>query len=251
MIKLQGLHKSYGAKTILSGIDLEVNKGETVTIIGPSGAGKSTALRCINILERPDKGTLTIGEKSYDLAKLTSKEILEIRQSTAMVFQNFSLFENKTALQNITLPLIKAKKINKYEAEKIAIENLAQVGLLEWKDHYPSQLSGGQQQRVGIARALALKPEVILFDEPTSALDPEKVQDVLEIIKRISKEQHITSVIVTHELEFALDVADKIVFLADGRVVEEGTAKEVLKTPKDERTIKFLGHFADKLEYVI
>ncbi|WP_026656262.1 amino acid ABC transporter ATP-binding protein [Butyrivibrio sp. AE3003] len=251
MIKLQGLHKSYGAKTILSGIDLEVNKGETVTIIGPSGAGKSTALRCINLLETPDKGTLTIGEKSYDLAKLTSKEILEIRQSTAMVFQNFSLFENKTALQNITLPLIKAKKINKYEAEKIAIENLAQVGLLEWKDHYPSQLSGGQQQRVGIARALALKPEVILFDEPTSALDPEKVQDVLEIIKRISKEQHITSVIVTHELEFALDVADKIVFLADGKVVEEGTAKEVLKNPKDDRTIKFLGHFADKLEYVI
>ena len=168
-----------------------------------------------------------------------------------MVFQNFSLFENKTALQNITLPLIKAKKINKDEAEKIAIENLTQVGLLDWKDHYPSQLSGGQQQRVGIARALALKPEVILFDEPTSALDPEKVQDVLEIIKRISKEQHITSVIVTHELEFALDVADKIVFLADGRVVEEGTAKEVLKNPKDERTIKFLGHFADKLEYVI
>ncbi|WP_034468661.1 amino acid ABC transporter ATP-binding protein [Butyrivibrio sp. AE2005] len=251
MIKLQGLHKSYGAKTILSGIDLEVNKGETVTIIGPSGAGKSTALRCINLLETPDKGTLTIGEKSYDLAKLTSKEILEIRQSTAMVFQNFSLFENKTALQNITLPLIKAKKINKYEAEKIAIENLDQVGLLEWKDHYPSQLSGGQQQRVGIARALALKPEVILFDEPTSALDPEKVQDVLEIIKRISKEQHITSVIVTHELEFALDVADKIMFLADGRVVEEGTAKEVLKNPKDDRTIKFLGHFADKLEYVI
>lgn len=251
MIKLQGLHKSYGAKTILSGIDLEVNKGETVAIIGPSGAGKSTALRCINLLETPDKGTLTIGEKSYDLAKLTNKEILEIRQSTAMVFQNFSLFENKTALQNITLPLIKAKKINKYEAEKIAIENLAQVGLLEWKDHYPSQLSGGQQQRVGIARALALKPEVILFDEPTSALDPEKVQDVLEIIKRISKEQHITSVIVTHELEFALDVADKIVFLADGRVVEEGTAKEVLKNPKDDRTIKFLGHFADKLEYVI
>ena len=251
MIKLQGLHKSYGAKKILSGIDIEVNKGETVAIIGPSGAGKSTALRCINLLESPDEGTLTIGEKSYDLAKLTSKEILEIRQSTAMVFQNFSLFENKTALQNITLPLIKAKKLSKDEAEKIAIENLTQVGLLDWKDHYPSQLSGGQQQRVGIARALALKPEVILFDEPTSALDPEKVQDVLEIIKRISKEQHITSVIVTHELEFALDVADKIVFLADGRVVEEGTAKEVLKNPKDERTIKFLGHFADKLEYVI
>lgn len=250
MIRMQGLYKSFGEKTILKGIDLEVNKGETVAVIGPSGAGKSTALRCMNLLERPDKGILTIGERTYDLSGLKKREILEIRQSTAMVFQNFSLFENKTAIQNIILPLIKAKKHSRSDAERIAMEHLKQVGLSEWKDYYPSQLSGGQQQRVGIARALALKPEVILFDEPTSALDPEKVQDVLEIIRKISKE-HITSIIVTHELEFALEVADKILFLSDGGIVEEGPAKEVLKNPKDERTVKFLGHFADKLEYVI
>ncbi|MCR5720326.1 MAG: amino acid ABC transporter ATP-binding protein [Lachnospiraceae bacterium] len=250
MIKLQGLYKSFGGKTILNGIDLEVSKGETVAVIGPSGAGKSTALRCINLLEKPDKGRLTIGEDSYDFEKITPKDILKIRQSTAMVFQNFSLYENKTALQNITLPLIKAKKYSKEKAIESALENLKAVGLLDRKDYYPSQLSGGQQQRVGIARALALKPEVILFDEPTSALDPEKVKDVLEIIKRISRER-ITSVIVTHELEFAMDVADKVVFLADGLVVEEGSPREVLKNPKDPRTLRFLGHFADKLEYVI
>ncbi len=250
MIQIQGLCKSYGKKSILKDVDLSVNKGETTAIIGPSGAGKSTALRCINLLERPDKGSLGIGNKNYDLSKLSNKEILEIRKSTAMVFQNFSLYENKTAFQNITLPLIKAKGYSKKDAEDIAEERLSEVGLLEWKDHYPSQMSGGQQQRVGIARALALKPEVILFDEPTSALDPEKVKDVLEIIKRIS-EDRITSIIVTHELEFALDVADKVAFMEDGRIVEEGSARDVLKNPKDERTVRFLGHFVDKLEYVI
>ncbi|NEX02575.1 amino acid ABC transporter ATP-binding protein, PAAT family (TC 3.A.1.3.-) [Pseudobutyrivibrio sp. NOR37] len=250
MIKIQNLQKSFGDKVILKNIDLDVAEGETVAIIGPSGSGKSTTLRCINLLERPDQGELTIGKNTYDFNKLTKHQITEIRRTTAMVFQNFSLYENKTALQNITLPLIKAKGYGKHEAEKTALEYLDKVGLKDWKDHYPAQLSGGQQQRVGIARALALKPEVILFDEPTSALDPERVQGVLEIIKEISKER-ITSVIVTHELEFALDVADKVVFIADGEVVEKGTAKEVLKSPKDERTIKFLGHFADKLEYVI
>ena len=250
MIKIRNLQKSFGDKVILKNIDLDVAEGETVAIIGPSGSGKSTTLRCINLLERPDQGELTIGKNTYDFNKLTKHQITEIRRTTAMVFQNFSLYENKTALQNITLPLIKAKGYEKHEAEKTALEYLDKVGLKDWKDHYPAQLSGGQQQRVGIARALALKPEVILFDEPTSALDPERVQGVLEIIKEISEER-ITSVIVTHELEFALDVADKVVFIADGEVVEKGTAKEVLKSPKDERTIKFLGHFADKLEYVI
>lgn len=250
MIKIRNLQKSFGDKVILKNIDLDVAEGETVAIIGPSGSGKSTTLRCINLLERPDQGELTIGKNTYDFNKLTKHQITEIRRTTAMVFQNFSLYENKTALQNITLPLIKAKGYEMHEAEKTALEYLDKVGLKDWKDHYPAQLSGGQQQRVGIARALALKPEVILFDEPTSALDPERVQGILEIIKEISKER-ITSVIVTHELEFALDVADKVVFIADGEVVEKGTAKEVLKSPKDERTIKFLGHFADKLEYVI
>lgn len=167
-----------------------------------------------------------------------------------MVFQNFSLYENKTALWNIMLPLIKVKKYSKADAEEIAKKQLEQVELLPWKDHYPAQLSGGQAQRVGIARALALKPEVILFDEPTSALDPEMVKGVLNIIREISKER-ITSIIVTHELEFALDVADHAVFMEGGKVVEKGTAEEVLKYPKNERTIQFLGHFADKMEYEI
>ena len=250
MIKIRNLQKSFGDKVILKNIDLDVAEGETVAIIGPSGSGKSTTLRCINLLEKPDKGELTIGKNTYDFNNLSKHEITQIRRTTAMVFQNFSLYENKTALENITLPLIKAKGYSKKDAESEALLQLEKVGLAEWKDHYPSQLSGGQQQRVGIARALALKPEVILFDEPTSALDPERVQGVLEIIKEISEER-ITSVIVTHELEFALDVADKVVFIADGEVVEKGTAREVLKNPKDERTIKFLGHFADKLEYII
>lgn len=250
MIKIRNLQKSYGEKTILNNINLDVAEGETVAIIGPSGSGKSTTLRCINLLEQPDKGELTIGEKTYNFNHLTKHEITEIRRTTAMVFQNFSLYENKTALENITLPLIKAKKYSKKDAIETAVKYLEKVGLKDWKDHYPCQLSGGQQQRVGIARALALKPEVILFDEPTSALDPERVQGVLEIIKEISEER-ITSIIVTHELKFALDVADKVIFIADGDIVEQGTAEEVLKNPQDDRTIRFLGHFADKVEYVI
>ena len=250
MIKIRNLQKSYGDKTILNNIDLDVAEGETVAIIGPSGSGKSTTLRCINLLEQPDRGELTIGENTYDFKHLTKRDITEIRRTTAMVFQNFSLYENKTALENITLPLIKAKRYSKKDAVEAALKYLDKVGLKDWKDHYPSQLSVGQQQRVGIARALALKPEVILFDEPTSALDPERVQGVLEIIKEISEER-ITSIIVTHELEFALDVADKVIFIADGDIVDQGTAVEVLKNPKDERTIRFLGHFADKLEYSI
>lgn len=250
MVKIRNLHKSFGDRVILDNINFDVNEGETVAIIGPSGSGKSTTLRCINLLETPDQGELTLAGKTYDFSKLSKSDISEIRKSTAMVFQNFSLYENKKAIENITLPLIKGKGYSKKDAEAEALKQLENVGLLDWKDHYPSQLSGGQQQRVGIARALALKPEVILFDEPTSALDPERVQGVLNIIKEISEER-ITSIIVTHELEFALDVADRVIFIADGNIVEEGTAKEVLTNPKDERAIKFLGHFADKLEYVI
>ena len=250
MIRVKGLKKAFGDKEILKGIDLEVATGETVVIIGPSGSGKSTALRSINRLEHPEAGKLFIGDKVYDLANATPKEITEIRKSTAMVFQNFSLFENKTAIENIMLPLIKSKGLSKKEAREIALSYLDEVGLLEWKDHYPIQLSGGQAQRVGIARALALKPEVVLFDEPTSALDPERVQGVLELIKKVSKER-ITSVIVTHELKFALEVADHVIFMEGGYIVEKGSARDVLLNPKEERTIRFLGHFADKMEYVI
>ncbi|MCR4998309.1 MAG: amino acid ABC transporter ATP-binding protein [Lachnospiraceae bacterium] len=250
MVKVRNLRKSFGKKLILDGINFDVPEGSTIAIIGPSGSGKSTALRCMNLLERPEEGTLQIAGKTYDLARVSSKDIHEIRRATGMVFQNFSLYENKTALENITLPLIKARGYSKEEATKTALEYLRQVGLEDWQNHYPAQLSGGQAQRVGIARALALKPEIILFDEPTSALDPERVQDVLEIIREISKER-ITSVIVTHELQFALDVADYVIFMADGNIVEEGAPKDVLLTPKNERTVQFLGHFADKLEYVI
>lgn len=250
MIRVRGLKKSFGEKQILKGIDLEVPTGETIVIIGPSGSGKSTVLRCINRLEHPEEGKLLIGAREYDLAHATKKEILSIRKQMAMVFQNFSLFENKTALDNIKLPLVKAKGYSDKEATKIALSYLDEVGLTEWKNHYPIQLSGGQAQRIGIARALALKPEVILFDEPTSALDPERVQGVLELIKKVSAER-ITSVIVTHELKFALEVADNVIFMEDGVIVERGDAKEVLLIPKEERTVRFLGHFADKMEYVI
>jgi len=250
MIKVNNLHKSFGDRVILNGIDIEVPTGETVAIIGPSGSGKSTALRCVNLLEKPEKGTLTIGQNTYDFEKLTKKEIQDIRRQTAMVFQNFCLYENKTALQNITLPLIKAKGIDKKEAEKIALELLDKIELADWKDYYPAQLSGGQQQRVSIARALALKPEVILFDEPTSALDPEMVQGVLKIIKEVSRER-ITSVIVTHELAFALDVADHVIFMENGVIVEQGTAKDVLQEPKNPRTREFLGSFLGSSDFVI
>ena len=250
MIRVENLYKSFGDRQILKGIDIEVNTGETVAILGPSGSGKSTTLRCINQLEKADSGYLTIGENRYDLSKLTKDDLRQIHSSTAMVFQNFSLFENKTALNNIMLPLIKAKKYSKQEAYKTAISYLEKVGLLPWKDHYPAQLSGGQAQRVGIARALALKPSVILFDEPTSALDPEMVQGVLQIIKEISNER-ITSIIVTHELEFAKDVADHVVFMEDGVVLEKGKTEDVFKSPKNPRTLRFLGNFADRPEYII
>lgn len=250
MIKLENLHKSFGDKKILDGIDITVTTGETVAVIGPSGSGKSTTLRCINLLETPDKGILTINDKRYNLEKLTKKEITEIRRSTAMVFQNFSLFENKTALENIVLPLVKSKKISRKDATEAAMELLEKVGLSEWKNHYPSQLSGGQQQRIGIARALALKPSVILFDEPTSALDPEMVKGVLGIIKEISKER-VTSIIVTHELSFALEVADRVVFMEGGYIIEEDDAETVLIHPKEQRTKEFLGDFFVGDDYVI
>lgn len=242
MIKIEGLHKSFGELDVLKGIDLEVAEGETVAIIGPSGSGKSTLLRCLDLLEVPQKGKVQIGSHHYDSEHLNKKKFLEIRRATAMVFQTYCLFENKTALKNITLPLIKVKKMPHAEAEKIAEELLERVGLADRKDHYPSQLSGGQQQRVGIARALALKPDVILFDEPTSSLDPELVQGVLDVIKQVSEEK-ITTLIVTHEMAFARDVADRVIFMDGGRIVEQGDARQVITNPKEERTKQFLTRF--------
>ena len=244
MVKIENLHKSFGDLEVLKGIDLEIEEGETVAIIGPSGSGKSTLLRCLNLLETPQQGKVTIGHHSYDSAHITKSTYLEMRRATAMVFQAYCLFENKTAIQNITLPLIKAKKVPHKEAEAIAEELLDKVGLTERKHYYPSQMSGGQQQRVGIARALALKPDVILFDEPTSALDPELVQGVLDVIRDVAR-QKITTIIVTHEMAFARDVADCVVFMADGEIVESGNAREVITSPKEERTKQFLKRFTD------
>ena len=247
MIRIEDLHKSFGSLDVLKGVDLEVSDGETVAIIGPSGSGKSTLLRCLNLLEVPEQGRVTIGSHSYDAEHISKSTYLDIRRATAMVFQSYCLFENKTALQNITLPLTKVRKLPSHEAHEIAEDLLERVGLIDRKDYYPSQLSGGQQQRVGIARALALDPEVILFDEPTSALDPELVQGVLDVIRRVA-EKNITTIIVTHEMAFARDVADRVIFMADGEVVEQGDARQVITDPHETRTRQFLARFLGDAE---
>lgn len=239
MIKLQHVEKSFGKLEVLKDVSLEVADGEVVVILGPSGSGKTTLLRCINFLERADSGTLEMDEKVLDLKKASKKDILAIRRRTAFVFQNYGLFANKTAIQNVMEGLTVVQKKSREEAVKIAEEALEWVGVLDKKDAYPSEMSGGQQQRVGIARALALKPEVILFDEPTSALDPELVGETLAVIKKVAK-TGITMVVVTHEMSFAEEVADKVVFMDGGVVVEEGTPKEVFYHPKEVRTQKFL-----------
>ncbi len=240
MIKVRNIHKSFGNIEVLKGIDLDVSDGETIAIIGPSGSGKSTFLRCLNLLEVPQKGTVEIGQHFYDSEHLKKENYLDIRRATAMVFQDYHLFENKNVIKNITLPLTVVKKMHKDDANQLAEELLDRVGLLDKKDMRPSELSGGQQQRVAIARALALKPEIILFDEPTSALDPELVQEVLDVIKGIAKE-NMTSIIVTHEMTFARDVADRVIFMDGGYIVEQGNAREVITNPQQERTKKFLG----------
>ncbi|HEX3077181.1 MAG TPA: amino acid ABC transporter ATP-binding protein [Lachnospiraceae bacterium] len=239
MIEIRNARKSFGKVEVLKDVSIQVNTGEVVVILGSSGSGKTTLLRCINFLEKADKGKLTIGDKTVDLAKASKREILEVRKKTAFVFQNYNLFNNKTALENVTEGLIIARRIPKAEAIKIAENALDLVGLSEKKDAYPSKLSGGQQQRVGIARAVALDPEVILFDEPTSALDPELVGETLAVIKRVAK-KGITMIVVTHEMSFAQDVASKVVFMDEGVVVEEGTPKEIFSSPKEERTKQFL-----------
>ncbi|MDR4171886.1 amino acid ABC transporter ATP-binding protein [Bacillus cereus] len=239
VIEISDLYKSYKHNEVLKGISLTVKKGEVVVIIGPSGSGKSTLLRCLNLLEQPNDGSIRIEDLEIHTKKIYKKEIIQLRQKTAMVFQNYNLFKNKTALQNITTPLTVVQKKSEEEAKGIAREILKQVGLADKEDFYPTMLSGGQQQRVGIARAMALNPAVLLFDEPTSALDPELVNEVLQVIKDLAR-QHITMVIVTHEMNFAKEVADRIIFMADGIIVEQGTPEEIFRNPQNERTKKFL-----------
>jgi len=251
MIKISNLTKSFNHNLILKGIDLTINKGEIIAIIGASGSGKSTLLRCINLLEKPDSGTLKLNNIEYDLAATTTKEEVEIRQNIAFVFQNYSLFSNKTAIENIIQGLITVRKIRKEEATKIGLKILEEIGLEDKQNHYPSQLSGGQQQRIGIARAMVADSSAILFDEPTSALDPEWVDEVLELISNLAK-KHQTMIIVTHEIDFACEIADRLIFLADGKIVEQATPHEMLTNPQDDRVKKFLRkHIKIPIEYEI
>jgi len=250
MIEIKGIHKKFGKNEVLKGVDIKVNKGEVVVILGPSGSGKTTLLRCINFLEKADEGKLTVGEKKVHLKNATKKEILDIRRQTAMVFQSYNLFNNKTALENVMEGLVIARKIPKQQAEEISKKTLDKVGLSDKYNFYPSQLSGGQQQRVGIARALALNPEVILFDEPTSALDPELVGEVLSVMKKVAKEG-ITMIVVTHEMSFASDIASKVIFMEGGVVVEEGDPNQIFTRPKEERTKQFLKRILPEWNYTI
>lgn len=239
MLEIKNIHKSFSNKKILKGIDFKVGKGDVIAILGPSGSGKTTLLRCINFLEKADSGTLVMDNETFDLKSISKKDILRIRKKTSFVFQNYNLYSNKTALENVTEGLIIARKIPKQEAIEIGKNALDKVGLSDKYDSYPNQLSGGQQQRVGIARAFATKPEVILFDEPTSALDPELIGEVLGVMKQLADEK-VTMVVVTHEMSFAQNVANRIIFIDEGQIVEEGTPKEIFINPKEERTKRFL-----------
>ena len=239
MLEARGVAKSFGTLEVLKGVDLRVGQGDVVAILGPSGSGKTTLLRCLNFLERANGGRLTFEGEDFDLAHMGKKDILRLRRKTAFVFQNYNLFLNKTALENVTEGLVTARKMNKPDAVAKAERALERVGLLDRKDHYPSQLSGGQQQRAAIARALAADPEIIYFDEPTSALDPELIGEVLAVMRKLA-EEGMTMLVVTHEMNFARNVSTKVVFMEDGAVVEEGPAKEFFEQPKEERVKAFL-----------
>ncbi|MFP3043533.1 amino acid ABC transporter ATP-binding protein [Treponema primitia] len=242
MLEIKNIHKSFAKTKVLQGLDVSVNERDVVALIGPSGSGKTTLLRCINFLERADSGKLSIDGLQVDFSHVKAGEIQNVRQKTAMVFQNYALFLNKNAGENVMEGLLVSKKKSKDEARAIAEEMLEKVGLHGRFDSKPFELSGGQQQRVGIARALALNPKVILFDEPTSALDPEIVNEILEVIRFVAK-SGVTMIIVTHEMQFAYDVATKVIFIDNGFLVEEGKPKDIFDKPKEERTKQFLSRF--------
>ncbi len=249
MIRINGIHKSFGSNHVLRGIDLQVQQGEVVVILGPSGSGKSTLLRCINYLETYDKGSVVIEEKPIgripvqgqagQSVEMPQKDLNAVRQEVGMVFQSFNLFPHKSVLHNITMAPISLRGMNKEDAEQLARELLRKVGLLDKAEARPSSLSGGQKQRVAIARALAMKPKVMLFDEPTSALDPETVGEVLQVMRNLAKEG-MTMVIVTHEMGFARDVADRVVVMDGGVIIEEGKPSEIFTKPTHPRTRMFL-----------
>ena len=242
MLELKNIKKSFGKLDVLKGIDLKVNKGDVISIIGPSGSGKTTFLRCINFLEKADSGTMIFDDEVIDLEKVNKKTIAAIRKKTGFVFQNYNLFLNKTAIENVMEGLVIARKVKKEVAYQKAMECLTKVGLADRANYYPSQLSGGQQQRVAIARAIALDPEVILFDEPTSALDPELIGEVLAVMRELANEG-MTMLVVTHEMNFAKNVSNAILFMDGGYVVEHTTPKEFFENPKTDRAKKFLDIF--------
>lgn len=250
MIEIKKLNKSFGKNHVLKDIDLTVETGEVVTIIGSSGSGKSTFLRTLNFLENASSGEINLDDIRIDVSKAKKKDVLNIRRNTAMVFQGYNLFKNRTALENVMEALVIVQKQDKEKAKNIAIDILTKVGLKDRINYYPHQLSGGQQQRVGIARALAINPKVILFDEPTSALDPEMVSEVLSVIKSIAH-SGITLIIVTHEMSFAREVSDRILFFDDGVILEEGKPKEFFLNPKEERTKQFLKRVNQAFAYEI
>ncbi|VMO66168.1 aspartate/glutamate ABC transporter ATP-binding protein [Streptococcus pneumoniae] len=242
MIKISNLSKSFSGQTVLDHLDLDIQKGEVVALIGSSGAGKSTFLRSLNYLETPDSGSIQIDGFSVDFSKITQEEILALRRKLSMVFQQFNLFERRTALDNVKEGLVVVKKLSDQEATKIAKEELAKVGLSDRENHYPRHLSGGQKQRVALARALAIKPDVLLLDEPTSALDPELVGEVEKSIADAAKSGQ-TMILVSHDMSFVAQVADKILFLDKGKIIESGTPDEIIHTSKEERTKEFFASY--------
>ena len=245
MLEVHQIHKSFGDREVLKGVDLSVEKGEVVAILGPSGSGKTTLLRCINFLEKAGSGTLAFDGESFDLAHISHKDIARLRRKTAFVFQSYNLFRNKTVLQNVTEGLIVARRMPKAQAEEIAVQMLEKVGMADRCSQYPHQLSGGQQQRVAIARALATNPEIIYFDEPTSALDPELTGEVLGVMRQLAAEG-MTMLVVTHEMAFARDVSSQVIFMEDGRVIESAPSAEFFANPKQERTRAFLSRIANR-----
>ncbi len=239
ILKVENLHKAFGSREVLKGINLEVSKGDVIAILGPSGSGKTTLLRCIAFLERAEQGSIGFEDHIYDAAKATKKEILHFRMQTGFVFQSFNLFANMTAIENVMEGLVTARKMPKAQAHDIAVQTLTKVGMLDWANSYPSQLSGGQQQRVAIARAIATNPQVIFFDEPTSALDPELTGEVLSVMRTLAQEG-MTMLIVTHEMAFARQVATKTIFMENGVIVEEGPTAQLFNAPRQSRTREFI-----------
>ena len=244
MIKVSNLNKSF-ARKVLDNVNFEINKGDVVAILGPSGSGKTTLLRCLNFLEKADSGKLDFDGETFDLENISKNKIHEIRNKTAFVFQNFNLFANKTALENVTIGLTVARNVDKLKANEIGKQMLDKVGLTDFYNYYPDQLSGGQQQRVAIARALATSPEIIYFDEPTSALDPELIGEVLSVMKKLANEG-MTMIVVTHEMNFAKNISNRVIFMDGGTIVENCDSKEFFENPKNDRIKAFIKNIVSK-----